>query len=155
MATSQQATAAAVAPHMQGGSPAVPQGVSIQQMMEQMQQMAEEIAKLKGQAPGAEPPDTSEKTYYHRNAGSNIVIMRRGPNGENIPETLFFNAVGELTTSDPVVHAFLKPILNAPGSPISLLEKKTDDPLLKQAAKEVQEAAARSIEKMGAEAPKQ
>ncbi len=129
--------------------------INVQELLAQMQRMQEQLAALQGEKLGLkEPPDTSLKTYFHRTPGSNIVIMRKGPNGENLPDMIFFDALGELTTDDPIIHAFMKPLLTAPGSPISLVKREEKDPLLTAAAKEVQTSAARSIEKMGAEASK-
>jgi len=138
-------------PSLQSGHPVIPQGISLQQLQEQIRQLQDQLGLVTG-TKQAEPPDTSERTYYSRFPGSNIVIIRKGPNGENIPETIFFDAFGQLTTSDPEVHAFLKPVL---GGFISVKPVDLGDPVLATVAKEVQVSAAKSIEKMGAEAPKQ
>lgn len=138
-------------PSLQSGHPMIPQGVSLQQLQEQIRQLQDQLGLVTG-TKQVEPPDTSERTYYSRFPGSNIVVLRKGPNGENVPDMLFFDAFGELKTSDPVVHAFLKPLL---GGIVSVKPVDAGDPVLATAAKEVQAAAAKSIEKMGAEAPKQ
>lgn len=136
--------------NMQGAmSPA--QMVNI--IMMQQQQIRDQglrLDRLTGTPEQTNEP--SEQTYYHRIPGSSIVVCHLGPGGESIPETLYFDYKGELVTSDPDVHAFLKPIVSPHGY-ISRKEPAIKgDPNLAAAARGVREDAAHAIDKLGSTA---
>lgn len=138
----------------------IPSGPSAQELMLQIEKLNAVIGELQAREslPMARARATMEaelpveKTYYHQTPGSSIVITKRGPQGEHIPETVHFDYHGELVTSDRDVQQFLDGIVNRPGVPV--WTKKA--PLVAfdaaHAANEVVQAAARSIDKLGAEA---
>ncbi len=140
----------------------IPAGPSMQEMMLQLQQQGHMIAGLhtmllEAKARGFVPEDVApeeivEKTFYHQCPGSNIVVTDRGPAGEHIPRMVHFDHHGELVTKDPVVLQFLNAIVDRPGVPIYSRKAPYVDPAAKEAADQVKQAAARTIEKLGPEA---
>lgn len=136
----------------------IPSGPSAAELMLQIENMGRMIAEL--QAGGASlmarsaPQEVVEKTYYHQTPGSNIIVTRRGPQGEHIPEVVSFDHRGELVTSDEVVQAFIEGIVDRPGVPIYRKHAPEVAPDAAAAASEVAQIAARSIDKLGAEASK-
>lgn len=139
------------APHL---SPPVnpPAGVSAADLQIQLQLLQEQMARLMAVQAPAVPAAREPKTYYHQTPGSSIVITRRGARGEQIPETLVFFE-GRITTADPDAQDFLDGIVDGPGVPIySHSPRGKQDEAAAAAAAEVVKAAARTIDKLGAEA---
>lgn len=130
----------------------IPTGVSAADLQIQLQLLQEQMARLMAvQAPQQETA-RELKTYYHQTPGSSIVITRRGARGEQIPETLVFFE-GRITTADPDAQDFLDGIVDGPGVPIySQSPRGKQDEAAAAAAAEVVKAAARTIDKLGAEA---
>lgn len=143
------AASAAVAP--QGGqSAALPSGLSVQQVLEQMAAMQSQLDRLMGNQPVVEGP-REKKTYYHQVPGSSICVTRKGPRGEQLPTTYYFYG-GELTTDIPEVQDFLEAIVDVGGSPVTSRAPGSPDSSLSTAAQEVVNIAAATIDKLGAEA---
>jgi hypothetical protein len=145
-----------------GAPHGIPAGPSNQELMLQIQQQGNMLAELSAmlmtaKARGFVPEELVDtppemRTYYHQTPGSNIVVTRRGPNGEHLPETVHFDHHGEITTDDPVVQQFLDGIADKTGVPIYTKKAPLVDVAAQKAAEEVQAIAARTIEKLGPEA---
>jgi len=130
----------------------IPTGPSAADLQIQLQLLQEQMARLMAvQAPQQEATREA-KTYYHQTPGSSVVITRRGARGEQIPETLVFFE-GRITTADPDAQDFLDGIVDGAGVPIySKSPRGKQDEAAAAAAAEVVKAAARTIDKLGAEA---
>lgn len=129
-----------------------PTGVSAADLQNQLLLLQEQMARLMAvQAPQAEVA-REPKTYYHQTPGSSIVVTTRGPRGEQIPKTMVFFE-GRITTADPDAQDFLDAIVDGAGVPIySKSPRGKQDEEAAAAAAEVVKAAARTIDKLGAEA---
>ena len=130
----------------------IPTGVSAADLQIQLQLLQEQMARLMA-VQGPAPEAARElKTYYHQTPGSTIVVTTRGPRGEQLPETFTF-IEGRITTANPAVQDFLDGIVDGPGVPIySSSPRGKADEAAAAAAAEVIKSAARTIDKLGAEA---
>lgn len=149
MATNNPAPASA--PHL--STPVnPPAGVSAADLQNQLQELQAQMARLLAVQGPAEEAPRELKTYYHQTPGSTIVVTTRGPRGEQIPETFTF-IEGRITTANPAVQDFLDGIVDGPGVPIySKSPRGKADEAAAAAAAEVIKSAARTIDKLGAEA---
>jgi hypothetical protein len=141
------------------GPPAgIPSGPSNQELMLLIQQQGKILADLQARGISFEALEEEAapvmKRYFHQTPGSNIVVTDRGPTGEHIPRVVHFDHHGELESNDPVVQAFLDPIVNKPGVPIYTKAAPQEDPAMKQMAEEVKSIASETIVKLGPEAQK-
>lgn len=128
----------------------------------EMNKLLEKIASLEAQlssmatsqglATDFQASDHEEHTYHHRIPGSTVVVMRKGANNSVYADTLSFGPDGSLTTSDPVVNSFLRPLVDVAGTSVYSKHNTAPDPLTEKAAGEVKKIAERSIDKLGAEA---
>lgn len=142
LATAAQAT--------QNPSTALPSGLSVVQLMEQMALMQSQLNQLLGNEPKVEGP-REKKTYYHQVPGSSICVVRKGPRGEQLPETFYFYG-GVLETNIPEVQDFLDGIVDRGGSPVYSQQSHESDATAQAAASEVIALAAATIDKLGPEA---
>jgi hypothetical protein len=142
--------AAPAAPATANPATALPSGLSVTQLMEQMAAMQSQLNQLLGTEPRSEAP-REKKTYYHQVPGSSICVTRKGPRGEQLPEMFYFYG-GQLTTDIPEVQDFLEGIVDRAGSPVYSIADVPVDATAAAAAAEVIAAAAATIDKLGPEA---
>lgn len=141
------------APHLDATKISIPVGMSMQQMMEEFQRFLEARSAAAAASSEVEAAPPRSKTYFHSVPGSTIVICRRGANGENIPEFLrFSNVDGHLTTQDPEIQAALDPLVAAPYAPVWEKEDQAHNEDAETALAVVLDQAAKSSERLGAEA---